>query len=408
MLGGGVLALGASLAFALLGEGIAAPGMERELQVGLLLIGFAMLVRFPGQVYGAALIGAHRYDLWNLADAFTVLSFAAGAVLALELGWGIEGLAAAYAASLLLGTAAFALLLRRVDARLLAPPRLVRRETRRTVSSFAGITLLVDAMDFVAMRMDTIIVAAIRGAAAATPVAAAGRLVAGVQALILPFVYVLLPMIAELDAQGRAEEVRGRLLLATRTALQITLVAAGAIAIFAGDIVSVWLGPEAPDITATVVIVLMAVQVMILTATPATRVLLGLGRLRALKWLAIAEGVSNLALSVVLVILFGVVGAVVATLASSAVLVPVRVPLACRAAECPLGRLAREALLPALRGAGPPLALMAAILIVLDPGFGRLALGVGAGGALAVGIAAAQVGPGRLLRLGRQDRRYAQ
>lgn len=407
MLGLGALVLVASTLLALLAEGIAAAGMEHAFQVGLIAIAATMLVRFPAQVYGATLMGAQRYDLFNLGEAVGVLAFVAGAVLALELGGGIEALAGAYAGSMLIGSAAFALLLATVDRTLLARPRLGDGRTRRAVAGFGRITLLVDAMDFIAQRMDTLIVAAIRGAAAATPVAVAGRMVAGVQSLILPFVYVLLPMVAELDAQGRAEDVRQRLLVSTRVALQVTVVTAGAIALFSEDIVREWLGPTAPDATATVVVILMAVQVMILGATPATRVLLGLGRLRALKWLAIAEGVANLSLSVILVSAIGVVGAALATLLSSAVLVPVRIPLACRATGCPPERLVREALAPAARGVAPALAIMAIVLVALEPGLARLTLGVAAGVTAAVAVAAAQVGPRRLLRLGREDRHYA-
>ena len=66
------------------------------------------------------------------------------------------------------------------------------------------------------------------------------------QALILPFVSVLLPMISELHAAGRSEEVRRRLLLSTRVAMQITVVTAGGIALFAEELVRQWLGPRPP------------------------------------------------------------------------------------------------------------------------------------------------------------------
>jgi O-antigen/teichoic acid export membrane protein len=394
----GVLALGGSALLAVAGGTLAAPGFEHEFQAGLVLIGAAMIVRFPGQVCGAALMGAQRYDLFNLAEAVTVIGFMAGAVAVVELGGGILALAAAYSTSMVIGALAFVAMLRRVDPRLVVGPRRVAARHRRAVSRFGGVTLLVDTMDFIAMRMDTLIVAALRGAASASPVAAGARVTGGVQALILPFVSVLLPMVSELHARGDREGIRRRLLVATRIAVQITVVTAGALALFADDLVRAWLGPAAPPVTADIVVLLMLVQIAILAATPASKVLLGLGRLRALRWLAIAEGAGNLALSLVLVWRLGAIGAALGTLASSALLVPARIPLACRYTGCALRRLAREALLPAARGAAPALALMLVVRMTLEPGAARLAAGLVTGAAAALLAGAGQLGPGRLLR----------
>ena len=171
----GVLALIVSVALAAAAGSVVSRELEQPFQVGLVVIGATMLIRFPAGVYGAALMGAQRYDLYNAGDAISVLAFMGGAVAAVELGWGIGGLSAAYAASLLIGSAALALLLRRVDPALVVGPRRVDAAARRAVMGFGGTSLLVDSMDFIAMRMDTLVVATLRSAGAAAPIAAATR-----------------------------------------------------------------------------------------------------------------------------------------------------------------------------------------------------------------------------------------
>jgi O-antigen/teichoic acid export membrane protein len=396
MTGLGALALAVSIPLALAADGLAAAGLEGEFAAGMIMLGAVQLVRCPSQAYGAALMGLQRYDLFNAGDAVTALSFLAGAVAAVELGAGITGLAAAYAGSLLLGAATWVVLLARLRRDALAPPRLGRSASRAAVVAFGWRSLLIDGMDFVAMRMDTIVVAALRSARAAAPLAAATRLVGGVQSLILPFVAVLVPMVAESDAAGRREAVRRQLLVATRVAAQVTLLAAGGLALFATDVVDVWLGSEAPPVTDNIVVILMLVQILILVPLPAGRVLLGLGRLNAITALAFLEGVGNLALSIVLVIEHGAIGAAVATLITSGLLVPLRIPLACRATGCSAQRLAREAFAPALAGCAPAFAVMIVAWLVLDPGLLRLAVGLGGGWAAGLLIAAAQIGPSRL------------
>jgi O-antigen/teichoic acid export membrane protein len=398
MIGLGVIALVASVALGALAPRLAAPGQADAFRTGLVVIGAAQLVRFPGQALGATLMGLQRYDLFNLGESITVLSFLAGAVGAIELGGGIEALAGAYGISLVLGAVAWAVLLRRHAPHALAGPRLGSREVRHASLTFGWRALLIDSMDFVAQRMDTLVVAAVRSAAAAAPLAAATRLISGVQSLILPFVGVMVPMISELEAGGRREEVRRRLLVATRIALQATLLAAGGLAMFADDLVAAWLGDEAPAVTADLVVVLMIVQVLILTAAPAGKVLLGLGRLRAVTVLAVAEGVGNLGLSVALVTAFGVMGAAVATLVTSGLLVPVRIPLACHATGTPAARLVGDALAPALLACAPALVAMVTVRLLLDPGVVRLLVGLSAGWGIGALIGVLQAGgPRRLL-----------
>jgi O-antigen/teichoic acid export membrane protein len=392
----GALALAAALPLALLADGLAADGLAGPFTTGMLAIGAAQLVRFPGQAYGAALMGLQRYDLYNAGEGLTVLTFVLGAVVAVEAGTGIAGLATAYAVSLALGAAVWVALLRRHRPDVLAAPRLGGGTARRDVIGFGSRSLLIDSMDFVAMRMDTLVVAALRNAAAAAPLAAATRLASGVQSLILPFVGVLVPMVAESDAAGDREAVRRQLLVATRVALQVTLLTAGGLALFATDVVRTWLGPEAPPVTVDIVVVLMAVQVLILTALPAGRVMLGLGRLRAVTALAVIEGAGNLALSVVLVVRWGAIGAAVATLVTSGLLVPVRIPLACRATGCPGRRLLGEAIAPALLGCLPALAVMATAFAAMGPGVGRLLVGLGGGWAVGALTGVLQLGPARL------------
>jgi hypothetical protein len=107
--------------------------------------------------------------------------------------------------------------------------------------------------------------------------------------------------------------------------------------------------------------------------------------------------VLNLVLSIALVIAWGAIGAAVATLVISGLIVPARIPLACDAIGCPVRRIARGALAPALASTAPSLLVMVIVLETMAPGLGRLAVGLGAGWTIAVAIGLAQIGPRRLV-----------
>ena len=209
-------------------------------------------------------------------------------------------------------------------------------------------------MVFIGQRMDTLVIAAVRNAATAAPFAAAIRLAGGVQSLTFPFVTLLMPMASDLHARGRHDEVIRRFSIATRIAFQLTFPTAVAFSLFATDITDVWLGPDAPDVTAAIIAVLMAVQILTMSAFPAEKVLVGIGRVKVVAMLAVIEGFSNIAISIVLVSAYGAIGAALGTLFTSGVLAPIKFPLACRATGCPTPQFLRNAIVPARSARCPP------------------------------------------------------
>jgi O-antigen/teichoic acid export membrane protein len=143
----------------------------------------------------------------------------------------------------------------------------------------------------------------------------------------------------------------------------------------------------------------MSVQTVTLTATPAEKVLVGVGRVRTVAALASIEGFSNLGLSIFLVTTYGAVGAAIGTLVTSAVLAPVKFPLACRATGCDSGRFLRDALGVPLASGLPAVAVMLAAWALLPAGAARLLVGVPLGIAVSALVGALQVGPRSALRM---------
>lgn len=395
----GVLALAISLLIGRLAPQLAAAGQREAFQTGMVVLGLAMLARFPLVAYAATLTGYQRWSRFNAAQAAATAAFALGAVVAIEAGGGILGLAIDWAAAYVAGGVLFAVLLARAEPSLSLRPRRPSGASLRRIGTFSSFTLLADSMGFIAQRMDTVVIAAIRNAAAAAPFAAAVKLQSGLQSLTLPFIDLLMPMMSELSVRQLGGEVVRRFTLATRIALQLTLPAAVAIALFAPDIVRLWLGRDAGADAASIVVVLVAVQTVTLAAAPAEKVLVGIGRVRLVGALALVDGLSNLAASIALVAAYGAIGAALGTLATSALVAPVKIPLACRATGASLAAFAREGLGRAITSSILPVAVMVAIRLLLPPGAVRAGAGLGAGLALAAAIGLAQVGSLRLRAL---------
>jgi O-antigen/teichoic acid export membrane protein len=367
-----------------LASGLAAGSLEREFQTGMLAIAGSALVRWPCLPAGGALIGYGRYDLVNLSRGFEVVAIAVLAVVAVEAGWGIPGIALGYgAATVAAGLLLPALLLRR-DRRLVFRPRVPRPDVRRALLGTTPWVTVGDSVRFASQQFDTVLISAIRSASAASPFAAAIKLQSALQSLAMPFLHLVMPMVSELHARGAAEAVRRRLLLASRLALQVTLPAAVGLALFADDVVGAWLGAEAPGVTATIVIMLALAQISIVTTIAADQVLVGIGRARAASTVTLAEGAANLAISLALIPIIGAVGAAVGTLAVSVLVAPLRFPLACRATGTPARRFLKDAVAPPVLRSLPAVAAMLVVWASMPEGTPRLLTAFVAGGLLAL------------------------
>jgi O-antigen/teichoic acid export membrane protein len=395
----GAVGVVAALAAAAVGralDGLAAEAWRSDFRRGMLVLAVGIVIRYPCIAFLAALKGYQRWDRSNVADGLYLATFAIGAVVAVMLGYGVLGVAVAYASGMVASAFLAGLLLHRADPQLRLRPQLATRAARRRMLDTSSFALLAESMVFIGQRMDVMIIAAMRGAAAAAPFAAALKLQSGVQTLTLPFVRLLMPMTSELWARGERDEVVRRTTLATRVALQITLPVALAFALFSHDIVRLWLGASAPGVTATIIVVLMAVQVSTLTAAPAETVLIAVGRVRWVGLIGLFEGAANVALTIVLVRGHGAVGAAAATLLTSAMLAPVKYPLVCRSIGTPTWRFVRDSLGTAALASLPAVTVMIAVRATLPSGPLRLVIGLGAGVAAAVAVGAAQVGLGRI------------
>jgi O-antigen/teichoic acid export membrane protein len=216
-----------------------------------------------------------------------------------------------------------------------------------------------------------------------------------------------MPMASDLQSRGRHADVVSRLTIATRVAFQLTFPTAVAFAIFSSDIADIWVGADSADVTADIIAVLMAAQILTMSAFPAEKVLVGIGRVKVVALLAVLEGCSNIGLSIFLVSAHGAIGAAFGTLFTSGLLAPIKFPLACRATGASTPRFMRNAFVPALVGSLPAVAVMLGIWALLPSGTLRLVLGLTLG--LGAGIAAAmrQIGPRRALETVRMMRTTA-
>jgi O-antigen/teichoic acid export membrane protein len=175
------------------------------------------------------------------------------------------------------------------------------------------------------------------------------------------FIRVTFPFASERAALGDRAALRTVFLGGTRVTLAVSLPLTVTLAVAGGDILSLWVGEEYREYA--YLVTLLAVNGLLDTASyPGTNVLMAIDRHRRIAWTALADGLLNLALSIVLALSIGLAGVALATVISTVVVLGVSVvPYTTRTLGVSVADFFRAALVPLLL---PTAAFLAALLLL--------------------------------------------
>jgi O-antigen/teichoic acid export membrane protein len=339
------------------------PGQAETGQWITLIIGAYVALNFPFSVYGGVMSGFQRYDANNVVAIVTSLAAASVNVAVLFSGGGLVTLVASTTAVRVLAFVAYRLNAYRIFPELRISPSLFRRERLREVTGFSVYSGIIDWANKLNYQVDEIVIGVFLGSPAVAVWAVAERIISGTQRLTNQLNGVLFPMIVDSDASSRDATLQQILLQGTRFSLAMVVPIAAVLVLLADPLLRAWLGPAAtPSILGAVpVIQILAVAVVIRVGNATGNTLLkGAGRHRMLALVNLATGVVNIALSMLLVHEYGLVGVAVGTLipiALSAIFI--LYPAACRRVGLPVRRALAESVFPAIW----PAAVVAAALV---------------------------------------------
>jgi len=279
------------------------------------LLGLGCWAQAVGNLAFTPLLGRERPAPRALSDVAAKLVFCAGSVMAVEGSGGVGGVCAAYAAGYLLhaglgvgwGIRAHGIRLR--DARWSAT-RSVFRETRPL-----GVHLLAQSVYY---RADGVMLAPIRGAAAAGVYGAAYRLFDTLSFVTTIYGLLAGPRTARLARENPQQAARE---VGTGLVAMAGVAAAAVIGVFlfAGPVVGLVYGPAFEAAVLPLQLLGVALALSILT-TPYSWALVAADRQAALARLSVVAAVVNVAANAVAIPLLGITGAAATTVLTEVLL----------------------------------------------------------------------------------------
>jgi O-antigen/teichoic acid export membrane protein len=273
----------------------------------LLMVGASVAFGFPLGVFGGFLDGLQRFDVNNWTSVGSNLLRAALIVAALDNGRGLLTIALITVVLPLITS-----LVRGIIAFRIYPVALglkyVDRATFRMMASYSGVTLIIMIAGRLKFKTDTIVIGTMLSAAAITYFNIAGRIVDYAGEIVTSLAQNFLPMASQSEAKGSMEHLRKVFVTGNRLCAFTIFPVTAVLLILGKSIIEAWVGRKYIATSYTVLVILIIPSTLMWAQAASGRVLFGISKHRTWAFVTLAEGISNLILSILLVRPYGIIG----------------------------------------------------------------------------------------------------
>lgn len=306
--------------------------MRHEAFWCILIVGITSAVQFALMPFTSVFTATQRFDLANIIGIATRLLTASSIFAALTMGYGLLGVCVATCGANLIDY----FVRWRVACRL-APQvrifwRFVKRARLREIASFGVWNFLISVNMFVYQYVPSILIGAFMPIAAVGHYALATGLLRHINSLLNPIGQVLYPAATELHVQGDRDRLE-RLYHDGSRLLMLAMIPIVLVATFwAEDFYRLWIGEDYlkgepfPSVALLFKILLFS-TVSTYISNIAGFILVGTGQVKLIANALISGSVISLALSLVLVHIYGLVGIATSIVIASALVDIIIIPL---------------------------------------------------------------------------------
>lgn len=283
------------------------PEIVVSARMALAIAGMNVAIALPLSVFGAVLLSLERFDVITGITVASALTRSGLVFLFLKNGHSLVALASV---TLLMGIAEYSTII--IAAKLLYRPmrirwRLANRETARSLLGFGIYRFIWIVANQLIFYTGAVVIGMFLNAAAIAYFAIGSSLIGYGRSVVSLAVDTLFPSAVRLDSRNDTAGLRELLVFGTRIGLLIGIPICVGFLFMGGQFIGLWMG-TGYEISAVVLTILTISQLSSLSQYASSLILAGMARHKTLAYMALAEGVINLVLSVILVQRIGIIG----------------------------------------------------------------------------------------------------
>lgn len=277
------------------------------------IIGLQVFMSFLSVFFTGFMRGMQRYD-HVAAISLTLFIIRSIIIVALVLmGYRLITLAIVQLASTTVGGAVRSLYVFRKNPQLHLSPSLISREKLFMVVNYSFLLFLYYIAQRFIFLAGSLIIGYYLAAAVIVFYSIPQRLVDELRTIVLA-TGVFQPTISHLNAKGQNMMIQSVLLRGTKYSLMVVLPVAVAYIIVGDAFISLWMGPKYSAECYWVLVILTCAIVAHISQFTSIQILQGISRHGGTAYITVMEGAANLALSLLLVKHYGIIGVAMGTL----------------------------------------------------------------------------------------------
>ena len=292
-----------------------APEAVQTARFVVMITGINLGQFFVFNVFTGVLMGIQRYDISNKISILFSLLRVFLIVYFLKSGYGIIALAL-----IQLGINLGSNIVQFHIARKLLPFRLRLRspfgQDKKVVKklvNYSFFVLIINICQKVIFYTDAMVIGIFLPTAAITYYAIAGNLIEYLRRFVVTMASVLNPLTSELESRHENQKITTVLIQGTKFSLLIGLPICAVYYTMGRQFIKLWMGPEFADPAYSVLAILAVTHLFSLPHFTVSSILYGMSRHQVIAYSKVFEALFNLALSIILVKPFGIVGVALGT-----------------------------------------------------------------------------------------------
>ncbi|WP_437185833.1 oligosaccharide flippase family protein [Planctomicrobium sp. SH668] len=284
-----------------------------EIRISILIVGCTIGLGMVASVYGGVLVGTQRLDIKRGIEVTLGLVRLAVTWLCLHQHYGLITLSLIFLFVTIIEHGLSAYFAYRQVPTLSVGPWNTRRDVMKECFGFSAFNAVALFAEYLIYFTDTVIIGLILGPLAVVPYQIGLRIAQMIQVPITQIAEAVLPKAGELHARQQHNHL-GQLVA---KGMGLAWMLSGGFLIgsiyFSELLIQTWIG-KVYDQSSTVLILLVASQLVSLPMMVARKALLGIGQVRKQAFIDLLEACLNLVLSLMLIYQFGIVGVAWGTL----------------------------------------------------------------------------------------------
>lgn len=318
-------------------------------QIVMLILGIDIAISFPMRAFTGVLNSKIRYDLNAIIQ---LLKLAVRTILIfyyLDIGYGILALTFITVGVNLLGYILNYYFVRREFPEMEFRRSLVKSTAAKPLFSFSKYSFIARTAEQMRFRIDAFVIAGAMSLSAVTVYYIATRLIEYFHQLIYSSMGILESLFSQYESRGEVDGIRNLLLRSLTLTSTASFYIGGCILFYGKYFIVAWMGKDY-SASYTVLAILCIAVVMELAQLPSVNMMFGIFRHKYFAVANSAEGIINLALSIILVKTHGLIGVAAATLMSTVIFKLALQPFyASKAIDLPVTRYYKTILSPLVK-----------------------------------------------------------